>query len=69
MPHVVWDNYTLNEKGKTGGKKNQMKAGRIETGLTRSTSLYNLFRELGLLTLSEIRKYQKPVLPTKSHNI
>ena len=45
---VFWDNCTLNEKDKL--EKYQIEAGRIVTGLTRSTSLYNLFRELGWLT-------------------
>ena len=63
-----WDNCTLNEKGKL--EKNQIEAGRLVTGLTRSTSLYNLFRELGWLTLSERRKYQKLVLAYKIiHNM
>ena len=60
---VVWDNCTFNEKDKL--EKIQIEAGRIVTGLTRSTSLYNLFRELGWLTLSERRKYQKLVLAFK----
>ena len=51
---VVWDNCTPNEKDKL--EKNQIEAGRIVAGLTGSTSLYNLFRELGWLTLSERRK-------------
>ena len=60
---VVWDNCTFNEKDKL--EKIQIEAGRIVTGLTRSTSLYNLFRELGWLTLSERRKYQNLVLAFK----
>ena len=60
---VVWDNCTFYEKDKL--EKIQIEAGRIVTGLTRSTSLYNLFRELGWLTLSERRKYQKLVLAFK----
>ena len=60
---VVWENCTFNEKDKL--EKIQIEAGRIVTGLTRSTSLYNLFRELGWLTLSERRKYQKLVLAYK----
>ena len=40
---VVWDNCTLNEQDKF--EKNQIEAGRILTGMSRSTSLYNLFHE------------------------
>ena len=58
----------LNEKDKL--EKIQIEAGRIVTGLTLSTSLYNLFQELGWLALSERRKYQKPVLAYKIiHNM
>ena len=65
---VVWDNCTLYEKDKL--EKIQIEAGRIVTGLTRSTSLYNLFQELGWLSLSEKRKYQKFVLAYKiTHNM
>ena len=65
---AVWDNCTHNEKDKL--EKIQIEPGRIVTGLTRSTSLYNLFGELGWLTLSERRKYQKFVLAYKIiHNM
>ena len=65
---VVWDNCTLYEKDNL--EKIQIEAGRIVTGLTRSASLYNLYHELGWLTLSERRKYQKLVLAYKiTHNM
>ena len=65
---VVWDNCTLYEKDSL--EKIQIEAGRIVTGLTRSASLYNLYHELGWLTLSERRKYQKLVLAYKiTHNM
>ena len=41
-------------------------AGRIVTGLTRSTTLYKPFQGLGWLTLSERHKYQKLVLAYKT---
>ena len=53
---VVWDNCTLYEKDNL--EKLHIEAGRIVTGLTRSASLYNLYHELGWLTLSERRKYK-----------
>ena len=65
---VVWDNCTLYEKDNL--EKIQIEAGRIVTGLTRSASLYNLYHELGWLTLSERRKYQNLVLAYKiTHNM
>ena len=65
---VVWDNCTLYKKDNL--EKIQIEAGRIVTGLTRSASLYNLYHELGWLTLSERRKYQKLVLTYKiTHNM
>ena len=55
---------------RTNWKTNQIEAGRIVTGLTRSTSLYNLFEEVGWLSLSKRRKYQKFVLAYKiAHNM
>ena len=51
-------------------EKIQIEAGRIVTGLTRSANLYNLYHEVGWLTLSERRKYQKLVLAYKNtHNM
>ena len=53
---------------RTNWKK--IEAGRIVTGLNGSTSLHNLFHELGWLTLSDRRKYQKLVLAYKIiHNM
>ena len=49
-------------------EKIQNEAARIVTGVTRSISLENLYREIGWLTLSDRRKYQKLVLTYKIFN-
>ena len=46
----------------------QNEAARIVTGLTRSVSLENLYSEIGWLSLSDRRSYQKLVLVYKSRN-
>ena len=63
---VVWDNCTLGEKDSL--EKIQHEAARIVTGLTRSTSLLNLYTEIGWLSLSDRRKYQKLILTFKIIN-
>ena len=63
---VVWDNCTVREKESL--EKNQNEAARIVTGVTRSISLENLYREIGWLTLSDRRKYRKLVLTYKIFN-
>ena len=63
---VVWDNCTVREKEYL--EKIQNEAARIVTGVTRSISLENLYREIGWLTLSDRRKYQKLVLTYKIFN-
>ena len=51
---VVWDNCTFSERDSL--EKIQHEAARIVTGLTRSTSLINLYTEIGWLSLSDRRK-------------
>ena len=63
---VVWDNCTVREKESL--EKIQNEAARIVTGVTRSISLENLYIEIGWLTLSDRRKYQKLVLTYKIFN-
>ena len=59
---------TVQYEKKNPSKKNQNEAARIVTGVTRSISLENLYREIGWLTLSDRRKYQKLVLTYKIFN-
>ena len=56
---VVWDNCTMSEKDRL--KKIQIEAARIVTGITRSASTLDLYKEIGWLTLDNRRKYQKLV--------
>ena len=63
---VVWHNCTFSERDSL--EKIQHKAARIVTGLTRSTSLINLYTEIGWLSLSDRRKYQKLILTFKIIN-
>ena len=63
---VVWDNCTMSEKDRL--EKNQIEAARIVTGITRSASTLDLYKEIGWLTLDNRRKYQKLVLIYKIVN-
>ena len=54
---VVWDGCSSQDSDAL--EKLQNEAARIVTGLTRSVSLENLYRECGWLSLSERRKQQK----------
>ena len=63
---VAWDNCT--EREKESLEKIQIKAARIVTGLTRSASLTNIYREIGWLSLDNRRKYQKIILVYKIIN-
>ena len=63
---VVWDGCSQYEKDSLD--KIQNEAARIVTGLTRSVSLINLHKEIGWLSLSDRRDYQKLVLFYKIHN-
>ena len=62
----VWDNCNNFEKDKL--EKVQLEAARIVTGTTRSTSLNNIYRETGWLTLSNRRLYQKLLIMYKIEN-
>ena len=61
---VVWDGCTLYEKESL--ENIQHEAARIVTGLTRSVSIEKLYSEIGWLSLSERRKYQKLIITFKS---
>ena len=63
---VVWDNCTMSEKDRL--EKIQIEAARIVTGITRSASTLDLYKEIGWLTLDNRRKYQKLVLIYKIVN-
>ena len=63
---TVWDGCTAYEKESL--EKIQNEAARIVTGLTRSVSLENLYSEIGWLSLSDRRRYQKLVIVYKSKN-
>ena len=56
---VVWNNCAVREKESI--EKNQNEAARLVTGITRSASINNLYREIVWMTLEERRKYQKNV--------
>ena len=61
---IVWDGCTLQESQTL--EKLQNEAARIVTGLTRSVSLFNLYRECGWVPLMERRKEQKLVFMYKA---
>ncbi|MCG8097314.1 MAG: hypothetical protein JAZ17_27465 [Candidatus Thiodiazotropha endolucinida] len=63
---VVWDGCTIEDINSL--QKIQNEAARIVTGLTRSVSLDNLYRECGWVSLLERRRQQKLVLMYKSIN-
>ena len=63
---IVWDGCTIQDK--LALEKLQNEAARIVTGLTRSTSLDNLYRECGWVSLSERRKFQKLCFMYKCNN-
>ena len=54
---VVWDNCTMQDTSTLEQLQNE--AARIVTGLTRSVSLVNLYRECGWVPLHTRRKEQK----------
>ena len=54
---MVWDG--CSERDSQTLQKIQNEAARLVTGLTRSVSLENLYKEYGLLTLSQRRKQHK----------
>ena len=54
---VVWDGCSLQDSNALDKLQNE--AARIVTGLTRSVSLENLYRECGWTSLAERRKQQK----------
>ena len=63
---VVWDGCT--ERDIESLQKLQNEAARIVTGLTRSVSLDNLYKESGWVSLIERRKQQKLIFMYKSVN-
>ena len=63
---VVWDGCTAYEI--TRLERIQYEAARIVTGLTRSVSIDKLIKEIGWLSLSDRRLFQKAVLMYKIIN-
>ena len=63
---VVWDNCSRTEKDRL--EKVLVEAARIVTGITRSASTIDLYKEICWLTLDYRRKYQKLVLVYKIVN-
>ena len=63
---VVWDGCTMYEKQQL--ERFQYEAARIVTGLTRSVSIDNLMSEIGWLSLSDRRQFQKLVTMYKIVN-
>ena len=63
---VVWDN--CSDQDAYALEKLQNEAARIVTGLTRSVSLYKLYRECGWVDLSERRNNQKLYFMYKALN-
>ena len=63
---VVWDGCTVQYINSL--QKLQNEAAHIVTGLTRSVSLDNLYRECGWVSLAERRRQQKLILMYKSIN-
>ena len=54
---ISWDGTSI--RNKDAFEKLQNEAARIVTGLTRSTSLINLYKECGWVSLTDRRQFQK----------
>ena len=63
---IVWDGCT--ERDKTALERLQNEAARIVTGLTRSTSIVNLYKEYGWVSLANRRYFQKMCFMYKCSN-
>ena len=63
---IVWDGCT--EQDKTALERLQNEAARIITGLTRSTSIVNLYKECGWDSLADRRYFQKMCFMYKCSN-
>ena len=63
---VVWDGCSLQDSNALDKLQNE--AARIVTGLTRSVSLENLYRECGWTSLAERRKQQKLIFMLRTMN-
>ena len=63
---IVWDGCT--EQDKTALERLQNEAARIVTGLTRSTSIVNLYKECGWNSLADRRYFQKMCFMYKCSN-
>ena len=57
---ILWDGTSI--RNKDALEKLQNEAARSVTGLTRSTSLINLYKECGWVSLTDRREFQKLVL-------
>ena len=60
---VVWDNSSKTDRDSLDRIQNE--AVRIATGVTRSISLFNSYKEIGWLQLSDRRMYQKLIFTFK----
>ena len=58
----------LHQARKENLEKIQIEAARIVTGITRSASINNMYKEIGWLTLENRRKYKKLILIYKIIN-
>ena len=63
---IVWDNCTIQNSNTL--EKLQNEAARVVTGLTRSVSLENLYKECGWVPLSTRRQEQKLLFMFKAVN-
>ena len=63
---IVWDG--CSEQDKTALERFQNEAARIVTGLTRSTSIANLYKECGWDSLAKRRQFQKMCFMYKCSN-
>ena len=63
---VVWDNCTKREKENL--EKIQIEDARIFTGITRSASINNIYKEIGWLTIENRQTFQKIILIYKIVN-
>ena len=63
---IVWDG--CSEQDKTALERFQNESARIDTGLTRSTSIANLYKECGWDSLAKRRQFQKMCFMYKCSN-
>ena len=66
LNQIIWDGCT--EQDKTALERLQNEAARIVTGITRSTSIVNLYKECGWDSLANRRHFQKRCFMYKCSN-